>query len=66
MHQIFHLSTVGCFTPARGKSGQKNRDVSRVKPLHGRYYAPPSDVIGSRSFLAISLVHKNVNINMKF
>ena len=25
MHQIIHLSPVGCFTPARGKSVQKNR-----------------------------------------
>ena len=31
MHQIIHLSPVGCFTPARGKSMQKNREVSRVK-----------------------------------
>ena len=30
MHQIIHLSPVGCFTPARGKSVQKNREVSRV------------------------------------
>ena len=28
MHQIIHLSPVGCFTPARGKTVQKNRDVS--------------------------------------
>ena len=31
MHQIIHLSPVGCFTPARGKSVQKNREVSGVK-----------------------------------
>ena len=31
MHQIIHLSPVGCFTPARGKSVQKNHEVSRVK-----------------------------------
>ena len=31
MHQIIHLSPVGCFTPARGKSIQKNREVSGVK-----------------------------------
>ena len=30
MHQIIHLSPVGCFTPARGKSKQKNRDLSGV------------------------------------
>ena len=30
-HQIIHLSPVGCFTPARGKSVQKNREVSGVK-----------------------------------
>ena len=28
MHQIIHLSLVGCFTPARGKTVQKNREVS--------------------------------------
>ena len=32
MHQIIHLSPVGCFTPARGKTVQKNREVSGVKP----------------------------------
>ena len=31
MHQIIHLSPVGCFTPARGKTVQKNREVSGVK-----------------------------------
>ena len=31
MHQIILLSPVGCFTPARGKTVQKNREVSRVK-----------------------------------
>ena len=31
MHQIIHLSPVGCFTPARGKTAQKNREVSGVK-----------------------------------
>ena len=30
MHQIIHLSPVGCFTPARGKTVQKNREVSVV------------------------------------
>ena len=30
MHQIIHLSPVGCFTPARGKTMQKNHEVSRV------------------------------------
>ena len=30
MHQIIHLSPVGCFTPARGKTVEKNRDVSGV------------------------------------
>ena len=33
MHQIIHLSPVGCFTPARGKTAQKNREVSGVKAL---------------------------------
>ena len=33
MHQIIHLSPVGCFTPARGKSVQKNREVSGVKTV---------------------------------
>ena len=31
MHQIIHLSPVGCFTPARGKTVQKNREVSNDK-----------------------------------
>ena len=31
MHQIIHISPVGCFTPALGKTVQKNREVSRVK-----------------------------------
>ena len=31
MHQIIHLSLVGCFTPAWGKSMQKNRNLSGVK-----------------------------------
>ena len=30
MHQIIHLSPVGSFTPARGKTVQKNREVSGV------------------------------------
>ena len=30
MHQIIHLSLVGCFTPARGKTVQKNREVRGV------------------------------------
>ena len=33
MHQIIHLSPVGCFTPARGKTVQTNREESRVKVL---------------------------------
>ena len=33
MHQIviIHLTPVGCFTPARGKTVQKNREASGVK-----------------------------------
>ena len=31
LHQIIHLSPVGCFTPARGKAVQKNCAVSGVK-----------------------------------
>ena len=31
MQQIIHLSPVECFTPARGKTVQKNREVSVVK-----------------------------------
>ena len=34
MHQIIHLSPVGCFTPARGKTMQKNREVSDVKQIN--------------------------------
>ena len=30
MHQIIHLSPVGCFTPARGKIVQKKCEVSGV------------------------------------
>ena len=30
MHQIIHLSPVGCFTPAQGKTVRKNREVSGV------------------------------------
>ena len=30
MHKIIHHSPVGCFTPARGKTVQKIRDVSGV------------------------------------
>ena len=33
MHQIIHLSTLGWFTPARGKSVQKNREVSWVNSI---------------------------------
>ena len=33
MHQIIHLSPLGCFTPARGKTVQKNRKVSGVKRI---------------------------------
>ena len=31
MHQIIHLSPVGCFTPSRGERVQKNCEVSGVK-----------------------------------
>ena len=41
IHQIIQLSPVGCFTPARGKTVQKNREVNGVK----------SAVIGSSSSL---------------
>ena len=34
MHQIIHLSRVGCFTRARGKTVQKNPEVSGVKRVH--------------------------------
>ena len=34
MHQIIHLSPVGCFTPSRGKTVQKNGEVSGVKYLN--------------------------------
>ena len=33
MHQIIHLSPLGCFTPAQGKTVQKNREVSEVKGM---------------------------------
>ena len=31
MHQIINLSPAGCFTPAEGKTVQKNREVSGAK-----------------------------------
>ena len=34
MHQIIHLSRVGCFTPARGKTVQKNREVMVKSSFH--------------------------------
>ena len=34
MHQIICLSPVGCFTPARGKTVQKNHEVSGVNKGH--------------------------------
>ena len=34
MHRIVHLSPVGCFTPARGKTVQKNREVSGVNAAY--------------------------------
>ena len=38
MHQIIHLSPLGCFTPARGKTVQKNGEVSGVKSgVHGAF-----------------------------
>ena len=33
MHQIIYLSLLGCFTPARGKTVQKNREVSGVNVI---------------------------------
>ena len=33
MHQIIHLSLLGCFTPARSKTLQKNREVSGVNTI---------------------------------
>ena len=33
IHQIINLSLVGCFTPALGKTVQKNHEVSRVKRI---------------------------------
>ena len=37
MHQIIHLSPVVCFSPARGKTVQKNRKVSGVKELFSEF-----------------------------
>ena len=31
MHQIIHLSPVGCFTPARGKTVQNNHEVAGLR-----------------------------------
>ena len=33
MHQIIHLSPVGCFTPARGKTVQKNPEVTGLNSV---------------------------------
>ena len=33
MHQIIHLSPVGCITPARGKTMQKNSEVSWINSM---------------------------------
>ena len=38
MHQIINISPVGCFTTARGKTVQKNREVSGVKATMTIYY----------------------------
>ena len=40
MHQIIHLSPVGCFTPARGKTVQKNREVGWVNGVLPGPYVP--------------------------
>ena len=37
MHQIIHLSPVGCFTPAWGKTVQKNWEVSGFKLIFISY-----------------------------
>ena len=34
IHQIIHLSQVRCFTPARGKTVQKNREVAGLRAFH--------------------------------
>ena len=55
MHQIIiHLSLVGCFTPARGKTVQNNREVSGVQAVLQvilgstvRYFRLCSDILGS-------------------
>ena len=41
MHRIIHLSPVGCFKPARGKTVQKNREVSGVKRTDDVMAPPP-------------------------
>ena len=46
MHQIIHLSLVGCFTPARGKTVQKICEVSGVKrPTYFCYQHPYSSIL---------------------
>ena len=37
MHQIIHISPLGCFTPARGKTVQKNREASGVNVVCRRH-----------------------------
>ena len=51
MHQIIHLSPVGCLTIARGKTVQKNYAVSGVNELYcNMKVIPQYKVIGPYNY----------------
>ena len=60
MHQIIRLSPVGYFTPARGKTVQKNSEVSSVK-------LNSSSLVGFRhnGLLILLIVTKRVHVMAK-
>ena len=55
MYEIIHLSPEGCFTPARGKSMQKNREVREIKVAW--------DIYADKSGL-INLVIKHLDLEV--
>ena len=56
MHQIIHLSLVGCFTRARGKTVQKNREVSSVKRAIILHIFKNKDKLDITNFSPISIL----------
>ena len=66
MHQIIHLLPAGCFTPNRGKTVQKNREVSGVNTLRGwelpigkGHFRPNKNAYAISNFLPLSFVLDN-------